>query len=256
MLENRQLEQILNAKLNSSVISDYAPNGLQVEGRCEIRKIITGVTASLPLIEAAIAAGADAILVHHGYFWKSENPCIRGMKGKRIKQLLCHDINLFAYHLPLDIHPELGNNAQLANQIGAVNLQGMEDKLHSIPVIAEFDTPISPTELQLRLIKALNRSVTLCDEFVCESLHKPIKRVGICSGGGQGYIDLAFEKGCDAFISGEISEQTTHSAREQGIYYYACGHHATERDGVKALGEWLAAEYGLTVEFIDIDNPA
>lgn len=256
MLENGQLEQILNAKLNSAAISDYAPNGLQVEGKREIRKIITGVTASLPLIEAAIAKQADAILVHHGYFWKSENPCIRGMKGKRIKALLQNEINLFAYHLPLDIDLTLGNNAQLAKHIGAVNLRGMEDKPNSIPVIAEFDTPISPTELQLRLTKALNRSITLCDEFVCDSLHKPIKTVGICSGGGQGYIDLAFEKGCDAFISGEISEQTTHSAREQGIYYYACGHHATERDGVKALGEWLAAEYGLTVEFIDIDNPA
>lgn len=256
MLTYLQLEHILDEKLNSKAISDYAPNGLQVEGRWEIRKIITGVTASLPLIEQAIARNADAILVHHGYFWKSENPCIRGMKGKRIKQLLVNDINLFGYHLPLDIHPELGNNAQLAKLIGGKNLQGMEDKANSIPMLCELETPISAAELKQKLEKALQRNITLCDEFVADFPHKLIKTVGICSGGGQGYIDLAAEKGCDAFISGEISEQTTHSAREQGIYYFGCGHHATERDGIKALGEWLAKEYQLDVEFIDIDNPA
>ncbi|MDH2998606.1 Nif3-like dinuclear metal center hexameric protein [Pasteurellaceae bacterium LFhippo2] len=256
MLTNLQLEQIINEKLNSLAISDYAPNGLQVEGRKEIRKIITGVTATLPLIEKAIEKNADAILVHHGYFWKSENPCIRGMKGKRIKQLLVNDINLFGYHLPLDIHSELGNNAQLAKNIGAVNFQGLEDKPNSIPAIAEFEQPISAQELKQRLESVLNRNIILCDEFIEDYPHKLIKKVGICSGGGQGYIDLAFEKGCDAFISGEISEQTTHSAREQGIYYFGCGHHATERDGVKSLGEWLAKEYDLDVEFIDIDNPA
>lgn len=255
MLTHFELERILDEKLNSRMITDYAPNGLQVEGRREIRKIITGVTASLPLIEQAIAKNADAILVHHGYFWKSENPCIRGMKGKRIKQLLVNDINLFGYHLPVDIHLELGNNAQLAKHIGATNLRGMEEKPNSIPAIAEFETPISAEELKQRLEKALHRNVILCNEFVWLP-QKAIKTVGICSGGGQGYIDLAYEKGCDAFISGEISEQTTHSSREQGIYYFACGHHATERDGVKALGEWLAENYGLDVEFIDIDNPA
>ncbi|OOH91302.1 Nif3-like dinuclear metal center hexameric protein [Pasteurellaceae bacterium 15-036681] len=256
MITNLQLEQILNEKLNSLAISDYAPNGLQVEGRKKIHKIITGVTATLPLIEKAIEKNADAVLVHHGYFWKSENPCIRGMKGKRIKQLLVNDINLFGYHLPLDIHSELGNNAQLAKNIGAINFQGMEDKPNSIPAVAEFEHPISAQELKQRLEKVLSHPVILCDEFIEDYSHKLIQKVGICSGGGQGYIDLAFEKGCDAFISGEISEQTTHSAREQGIYYFGCGHHATERDGVRALGEWLAKEYELDVEFIDIDNPA
>lgn len=254
-ISNLELEQILDTKLNSQSISDYAPNGLQVEGKKTIQKIITGVTASLPLIEKAIEKKADAILVHHGYFWKSENPCIRGMKGKRIKQLLVNDINLFGYHLPLDIHPELGNNAQLAKHLGVTNLQGLEDNPNSIPMYGELETPISAEELKQRLEKTLQRAVILCNEFVFHP-QKLIKKIGICSGGGQGYIDLAFEKGCDAFISGEISEQTTHSAREQGIYYFACGHHATERDGVKALGEWLAQEYGLEVEFIDIDNPA
>ncbi|WP_373768155.1 Nif3-like dinuclear metal center hexameric protein [Glaesserella sp.] len=255
-MNNLALERILNEKLNADAITDYAPNGLQVEGCRTIRKIITGVTATLPLIEQAIAKNADAVLVHHGYFWKSEDPCIRGMKGKRIKQLLTNDINLYAYHLPLDIHPELGNNAQLAKHIGAVRFQGLEDKPNSVPAVAEFDQPISADELKQRLEKSLQRHVILCDEFVGDFPQKDIKKVGICSGGGQGFIDMAFERGCDAFISGEISEQTTHSAREQGIYYFACGHHASERDGIKALGEWLAAEYGLDVEFIDIDNPA
>lgn len=254
-ITNIELEHILNTKLNSSAINDYAPNGLQVEGKKEIKKIITGVTASLPLIEKAIEKNADAILVHHGYFWKSENPCIRGMKGKRIKQLLVNEINLFGYHLPLDIHPELGNNAQLAKHLGVINLQGLEENQNSIPMCGELETPISAEELKQKLEKTLQRTVILCDEFT-SSPQKLIKKIGICSGGGQGYIDLAFEKGCDAFISGEISEQTTHSAREQGIYYFACGHHATERDGVKILGEWLAQQYGLDVEFIDIDNPA
>lgn len=256
MLTHLQLEQILDEKLNSKAIADYAPNGLQVEGKREIRKIITGVTASLPLIEKAIEKNADAILVHHGYFWKSESPCIRGMKGKRIKALLVNEINLFGYHLPLDIHPELGNNAQLAKQIGAENLQGLEDKPNSIPVYGEFAEPISAEELYQRLANALNRQPTFCGDFHLDFPQKPIKTVAICTGGGQGYIDLAAAKGIDAFITGEISEQTTHSAREQGIYFYACGHHATERDGVKALGEWLAEQYGLSVEFIDIDNPA
>ncbi|WP_373777568.1 Nif3-like dinuclear metal center hexameric protein [Glaesserella sp.] len=256
MLTNLALEHILDEKLNSKAVSDYAPNGLQVEGRQQIRKIITGVTATRPLIEQAIAKQADAIIVHHGYFWKNENPCIRGMKGKRIKQLLINDINLYGYHLPLDMHPELGNNALLAKHIGITSLQGLEDHPNSIPVFGELDTPISAQDLQQRLEKALRRHVILCDEFTDEYPQKLIKRVGICTGGGQGYIDLAYQKGCDAFISGEISEQTTHSAREQGIYYFACGHHATERDGIKALGEWLAQEYGLAVEFIDIDNPA
>ncbi|UQZ26300.1 Nif3-like dinuclear metal center hexameric protein [Actinobacillus pleuropneumoniae] len=255
-LSNLELEQIIDEKLNSKVINDYAPNGLQVEGKVQIQRIITGVTATLPLIEKAIEKNADAILVHHGYFWKSESPCIRGMKGKRIKQLLVNDINLFGYHLPLDIHSELGNNAQLAKKLGVINLQGLEDRPNSIPVYGELETPISAQDLENRIETVLNRKPILCDEFIADYPHKLIRKVGICTGGGQGYIDLAASKGCDAFISGEISEQTTHSAREQGIYYFACGHHATERDGVKALGEWLAKEYGLDVEFINIDNPA
>lgn len=256
-MNNFQLEQILNQKLNSAAISDYAPNGLQVEGKAEIHKIITGVTASQALIDYAIRQQADAILVHHGYFWKSENPCIRGMKGKRIKSLLQHDINLFAYHLPLDIHAELGNNAQLAKLLGIENLQPLESSPNSIPMWGTLPTPLSVEQLAQRIEQQLGRKATLCN--AAELSQNPphlIEKVGICTGGGQGYIDLAAAQGCHAFISGEISEQTTHYAREQQIHYFACGHHATERYGIKVLGEWLAQQYGLQIEFVDIDNPA
>ncbi|MDP8180959.1 Nif3-like dinuclear metal center hexameric protein [Pasteurella atlantica] len=256
MLNNLELEHILNIKLNSQAITDYAPNGLQVEGKSNITKIITGVTATLPLIEEAIKRNADAILVHHGYFWKNEEPCIRGMKGKRIKQLLINDINLYGYHLPVDIHPELGNNTQLAQKLGITQLHGLEDTPYSIPVYGELDTPISANELADKLEKILNRKPTLCGDFTAEYPQKLIKTIGICTGGGQDYIDLAAQKRLDAFISGEISERTYHSACEQGIYYFAAGHHATERDGIKAVGEWLAKEYNLIVEFVDINNPA
>ena len=222
-MNNLELEQLINQKLSSDKINDYAPNGLQVEGKTEIKKIITGVTASQALIDYAISQNADAILVHHGYFWKSENPCIRGMKGKRIKSLLVNDINLYGYHLPLDVHPELGNNAQLAKLLDIENLQPLEKGSVSIPVWGELKEPMTGKD---------------------------------CTGGGQGYIDLAAEQGCDAFITGEVSEQTIHSAREQGLHFFSAGHHATERYGIKALGEWLAKEYGFDVEFKDIDNPA
>ncbi|AAP96273.1 Nif3-like dinuclear metal center hexameric protein [[Haemophilus] ducreyi] len=255
-LTHIELEQIINQKLNSYAIKDFVPNGLQVEGKTNIQRIITGVTASLPLIEQAIAKKADAILVHHGYFWKNESPCIRGMKSKRIKQLLLNDINLFSYHLPLDVHPELGNNAQLAEKLGIVNLQPLENSSNSIPVYGELKQAILSSEFARQIEKTLARKPIFCGDFVEGYPQKAIKTVALCTGGGQNYIDLAANKGIDAFISGEISEQTTHSAREQGIYFFACGHHATERYGVKALGEWLVKNYALEVEFIDIDNPA
>ncbi|MCK3658775.1 Nif3-like dinuclear metal center hexameric protein [Pasteurellaceae bacterium Pebbles2] len=256
-MNNLQLEQLINQKLNSAAIADYAPNGLQVEGKVEVQKIITGVTATQALIDYAGAQKADAILVHHGYFWKSENPCIRGMKANRIKALLVNNINLYGYHLPLDVHAELGNNAQLANLLGIENLQPLEQGANSIPMWGEFRTPISAQDLAERIAQALGKAPITCDvEKFNQNTPRLIRKIGICTGGGQGYIDLAASQGCDAFISGEISEQTTHSAREQGIHYFACGHHATERYGVKALGEWLANEYGFDVEFVDIDNPA
>lgn len=256
MLNNLELESILDTKLNSQSIKDYAPNGLQVEGKTHIQRVITGVTATMHLIEAAIEYNADAIIVHHGYFWKNDPSCIRGMKGKRIKKLLNNDINLYGYHLPLDIHSELGNNTQLANQLGIKHLKGMENTPFSIPVYGELDKPISAQQLAQEIEKTLDRKPTLCDNFTSDYPHKLIKTVGICTGGGQDYIDLAAELGLDAFISGEISERTFHSACEQGIYYFAAGHHATERAGVKALGQWLEKEYNLDVKFVDINNPA
>ncbi len=251
-MNNLELEQLLNQKLNSDKINDYAPNGLQVEGKANVKKIITGVTASQALIDYAALQNADAILVHHGYFWKSENPCIRGMKGKRIKTLLVNDINLYGYHLPLDIHPELGNNAQLAMLLEIENLQPLENSPSSIPVWGTLREPISAADFTARIENVLNRKPLICTE---NGPHL-IRKIGICTGGGQGYIDLAAMHGCDAFITGEVSEQTVHSAREQGIHFFAAGHHATERYGIKALGEWLAKEYGFEVEFKDIDNPA
>ena len=252
IMNNLELERLLNEKLSTDRINDYTPNGLQVEGKAEIKKIITGVTASQALIDYAVAQQADAVLVHHGYFWKSENPCIRGMKGKRIKTLLVNDINLYGYHLPLDVHPELGNNAKLAQLLGIGDLQPLENSATSIPVWGILKDPVTAEEFAQRIEQVLQRKPLICTE---NGPHL-IRKIGICTGGGQGYIDLAAAQGCDAFITGEVSEQTIHSAREQGIHFFAAGHHATERYGIKALGEWLAAEYGLDVEFKDIDNPA
>ncbi|STO64124.1 NIF3-like protein [Haemophilus parahaemolyticus] len=211
MLTNIELEQILDTKLNAKQISDYAPNGLQVEGRKQIQKIVTGVTATLPLIEKAIELNADAILVHHGYFWKSETPCIRGMKGKRIKQLLVNDINLFSYHLPLDVHPELGNNAQLANHLGVRNLMGLEDKPNSIPVYGELETPISAQKMAKRIEKTLNRQPILCDEFIADYPHKLIKTVAICTGGGKATLILQQTKALMLLLQGNLG--TNHTLR-------------------------------------------
>ncbi|EOD56169.1 Nif3-like dinuclear metal center hexameric protein [Aeromonas molluscorum] len=252
MIRRQKLTNILNQLLEPHAIKDYCPNGLQVEGRDEIRKIVTGVTASQALLDAAVAEGADAILVHHGYFWKGESEVVTGMKQRRLKTLLTHDINLFAYHLPLDVHPELGNNAQLAKLLGIKVRRGLEpwDK-KSVAMVGKFDEPLSGQALATRLGERLGRPALHCGE----SGPALIETVAWCTGGGQSYINLAAEQGIDAFISGEASEQTIHTAREMGMHFFAAGHHATERYGVKALGGWLAAEHGLEVIFVDIDNP-
>ncbi|MCC4235571.1 Nif3-like dinuclear metal center hexameric protein [Vibrio anguillarum] len=250
-MDNLKLEALLNQKLNPQLIKDYCPNGLQVEGRTEIKKIVTGVTASQALIEQAIERNADALLVHHGYFWKSEPESIRGMKGHRIRALIRNDINLYAYHLPLDIHPELGNNKLLADLLGIHVDGGLEGHPQSVAMFGHFEQALTADELSQRLEQALQRQPL----HVAPSSNRIIKTVGWCTGGGQDYVDLAAQHGLDAFISGEISERTTYSAREQNIHYFSAGHHATERYGVKALGEWLASEYGFEVEFIDINNP-
>jgi dinuclear metal center YbgI/SA1388 family protein len=251
MMNNFQLEQLLNKELKPQFIKDYCPNGLQVEGKKEVLKIITGVTASQALIDAAIEKNADALLVHHGYFWKGESESIKGMKGNRIRSLIKNDINLLAYHLPLDIHPTLGNNAELARLFSILNVEGLEATPQSIAMKGVFDVALSGEDLALRIDQVLSRKPL----HITPDINKDIKTVAWCSGGGQDYIELAAQQGIDAFISGEVSERTTYIARELGIHYFAAGHHATERYGVKALGEWLAKEQGFDVEFIDIDNP-
>jgi dinuclear metal center YbgI/SA1388 family protein len=251
-MKRDNLEQYLDKLLTPARIKDYAPNGLQIEGKADITKIVTGVTASQALIDKAIEQNADAIIVHHGYFWKNESYVIRGMKHKRIKALLDNDINLFAYHLPLDIHPTLGNNAQLAKLLD-IDVTGpleLGNEL-SVAIQGQLTTNSSGDELALKINERLKRTCL----HIAPPSNKTIKTVAWCTGGGQDYIELAAEQGIDAFISGEVSEKTTHIAQEMDIHFFAAGHHATERYGAKALGEHIANEQGLDVIFIDIDNP-
>ena len=244
------LENALNTLLNKDSIQDYCPNGLQVQGRPDVQKVITGVTASQALINAAIEQNADAILVHHGYFWKGETQTITHMKQARIKALLNHDINLYAYHLPLDVHPELGNNAQLANLLG-INIEGyLPVKPNGVLMHGRLSAPVTANHLGQCIAQQLQKSPVILGDTA-----QHIETVAWCTGGGQGYLETAAQAGIDAFITGEASEQTLHIANEYGVSFFAAGHHATERYGVKALGEYCAATFGLDVQFIDINNP-
>lgn len=250
-MKRTKLVNQLTELLKPFQISDYCPNGLQVEGKEEIKKIVTGVTASQALIDAAIERGADAILVHHGYFWKGEDQCVTGMKKRRIQALLAHDINLLAYHLPLDVHPELGNNAQLGELLGIEYERPLEPwNKNSVAVKGKLKQPMTAGAFAAVIEQKLQRKPLLNIAGDHE-----IKTIAWCTGGGQGFIDLAASQGVDAYLTGEASEQTIHSSNEQQIHFFAAGHHATERYGAKALGEYLAAQYNLEVEFIDIDNP-
>lgn len=236
--------------LAAAKIADYCPNGLQVEGRSRVRRIVSGVTASQALLDAAAADGADVVLVHHGYFWKNENPCVSGMKRRRLKTLLGHDMSLLAYHLPLDVHPEVGNNVQLARLLGLTVEGPLEpDNPRGVALVGHLEAPMSAADFARRVAGALNREPLLVD---CA---RPVRRVGWCTGGGQGYIDQAIAAGVDLYLTGEASEQTFHSARENGVGFIAAGHHATERYGVRALGEYLARHFGIEHQFIDCDNP-
>ncbi len=250
MITRDNLLAYLDKTLTPSQIKDYCPNGLQVEGAESITKIVTGVTASQALVDAAVKAGADALLVHHGYFWKGENQTITSLKRNRIKALLDADINLIAYHLPLDIHPRLGNNAQLAKLFAIENMRGLEA---GNPVSVAVQGELSQTQTVAQLAQTIEQQLGRKPSVEGDA-GKELKTVAWCSGGGQNYIELAGELGIDAFISGEVSEQTVHLAREYDIAFFSVGHHASERYGVKALGEHLSNELGLDVEFIDIDN--
>ena len=249
-----EFELLLNQTLSPNRFKDYAPNGLQVEGKKEINRVVTGVTACQALIDAAIEHKADAIFVHHGYFWKNETPQIVGMKYRRISALIKHDINLYGYHLPLDAHPVLGNNAGLADAIGLLNRTGLQSGVaieESIGVVGELKEPVSVSVFRAMVEKAVEREVL----FECVGDRK-IHRVALCTGGAQGYIEQAVDAGADVYITGEVSEQTIHIAREMGIHFIAAGHHATERFGVKSMAAFLSEECGLDAVFIDIDNPA
>ncbi|PVZ16094.1 MULTISPECIES: Nif3-like dinuclear metal center hexameric protein [unclassified Pseudomonas] len=244
------LVQEADRYLNAASIQDYCPNGLQVEGRPQVMRIVSGVTASQALVDAAIEARADLLLVHHGYFWKGENPCITGMKQRRLKALLRHDISLLAYHLPLDVHPEVGNNAQLALHLG-IEVEGPLDPANPrvVGLAGALPEPVSAQEFAARVERVLGRAPLLVEG------KRAVQRIGWCSGGGQGYIDQAIAAGVDLYLTGEASEQTYHSARENGVSFIAAGHHATERYGVQALGEYLARRFAVEHVFIDCPNP-
>ena len=247
----KALLEYTNDLLSIDQFRDYAPNGLQVEGRDEVNILVSGVTASLDLVEQAIAVKADAILVHHGYFWKGEDPCITGMKRRRLARLLESGTSLLAYHLPLDAHPGLGNNAGLARVLG-LKADGSfgDDGGMQLGQSGLLEKPMSGAALAQHIRQRLGR-----EPLHIAGSHDVISRVGWCTGAAQSYIEAAVEQGLDAFISGEISEQTVHIARECGIQYYAAGHHATELFGVQALGEHLAARFDLNHRYIDIENP-
>lgn len=248
-IDRNDMDHYLRELMQTERFSDYCPNGLQVEGAPTMRHIVSGVTASLALIEAAQAQGADTLLVHHGYFWRGEDTCIVGQKQRRIKALLAANINLFAFHLPLDAHPELGNNAQLALKLGLVTerLCGEKDLVH----VGHAQDMRTVGDLISRATTALQRAPLLIGDP-----NMLLSTVAWCTGAAQSSIEAAHAAGASVYISGEISEPTAHFAREMGIAYLACGHHATERYGVQALGAHLAAHFGVKHQFIDIDNPA
>ncbi|MBC6414146.1 MAG: Nif3-like dinuclear metal center hexameric protein [Chromatiales bacterium] len=229
---------------------DYSPNGLQVESQRPIRLLISGVTASQALIDAAIAEDGDAILVHHGYFWRNEEPTISGMKARRLRTLLSSGVGLLAYHIPLDAHDVVGNNVQLAKHLG-ISLQGCFGDYNGVP-LARYGT-IAPCDAD-KFADKIERVLSRPPQLIAGG-RATIETVGLCTGAAQDCIEEAVRLGLDAYISGEISERTVHIAREEGIHYYAAGHHATERYGVQALGEHLAEHFDITHRYIEIDNP-
>ncbi len=246
-MDRNELAGYLDALLECGRFRDYCPNGLQVEGRGEIRRIVCGVTASLDLLEAALGTDADAVLVHHGWFWRGEDGRVTGIRRARLKTLLENDISLFAYHLPLDAHAEFGNNAQLGRLMGWTAEGRFAEQDLAFLGRAEG----TAGEVAERLALKLGRRPLLAGDAA-----RPVRRIAWCSGGAQGYFEQAIAAGADLYVSGEISEQTVHLARESGVPYLAAGHHATERYGVQALGAHLAERFGLECRYVELDNPA
>lgn len=247
MAELKDVEACLQALLHPEAFRDYGPNGLQVEGARPVRKLVSGVTASLAFIDAAIEAGADALLVHHGLFWRGQDGRLTGWLGARVKRLMAADVSLFAYHLPLDAHAELGNNAQLGRRLGlAADARFGEQDLGFVGAATG-----TVDELSARIADVLGREPVLA-----RGDGRPLRRVAWCTGGAQGYFESAIAAGADAFVTGEISEPQAHLARETGVAFLACGHHATERYGAPAVAAHVAAQLGLEHAFIEVDNPA
>ncbi|MBF2754834.1 MAG: Nif3-like dinuclear metal center hexameric protein [Gammaproteobacteria bacterium AqS3] len=240
----------LDELLKPGRFRDYAPNGLQVEGRDSVGLLVTGVTASLEFIRRAAEAGADAVLVHHGWFWQNEPRVLTGPAGARVRLLMRHDISLLGYHLPLDAHPELGNNAQLGRVLGWRTTGPLEDGENPLGCTGELPDPLDISALADHIAEALGR-----EPLVVGSGPERVRTVGWCTGAAQGWLGHAVARGCDAFLTGEISEQHYHAAHEAGIHFIAAGHHATERYGVQAVGERLAAQLGLRHRFIEVANP-
>ena len=248
----QQLLDACNGLLQPERFKDYGPNGLQVEGRDTIRHIVSGVTASRALIDAAIDAKADAIFVHHGLFWRGQDGTVTGWMRQRLQRLLAHDINLLAYHLPLDAHPQWGNNAQLGQRLGLQAEQSFGEQALGLLGSSISGSPWPDTT-------ALAQHVQTCLQrtpVVVAGDGRPLRRMAWCTGGAQAYFEAAIAAGADAFITGEISEPQAHLARETGVAFLACGHHATERYGAPATAAQVASQLGLTHQFIDIDNPA
>lgn len=248
MADRKEVESYLSELLSPDLFKDYGPNGLQVEGRRQVHRLVSGVTASLALIDAAIDEGADTILVHHGLFWRGQDGRITGWMKARLARLLAHEVNLFAFHLPLDAHAELGNNAQLGLRLGVAADQHFGDQ--SLGFVG--DCPDRSVEaLATRVEATLGRApLQLAGDG------RELRRMAWCTGGAQGYFESAVAAGADVFLTGEISEPQAHLARETGVAFLACGHHATERYGAQAVGAHLAARFGLAHRFIDLPNPA
>jgi len=248
-IATRELCAWLDATLNAASFADYCPNGLQVEGKTTVSHIIAGVTASQALINVASERGADAILVHHGWFWKGEDPRVLGTRKKRLASLLANDLNLIAYHLPLDAHPRLGNNAQLARMLG---LTPRADTTGANGLVWLGNMPGATTlgEVATQVERALGRVPQVIGDG-----GMPANRLAWCTGAAQSMLESAIDAGAQVFITGEISEQTVHLARESAVGFICAGHHATERYGVQALGSAIEKEFGLRVDFVDIDNP-
>lgn len=248
-LTRQELRAALDALLQPSAFRDYAPNGLQVEGGEAIARVVTGVSANQALLDAAIEWNADAIVVHHGWFWKNEPREVTGIRARRLGTLLANGVSLFAYHLPLDAHPEVGNNAQLLRGVGL-------EPTGTFP-LGEFDGLYADVAPAVHVDELVLRIGSACGQPPTAFLHGPdrVRRVAVCTGGGAGFFEAAVGAGADLYLTGEPAERSAAEARELGAHFVAAGHHATERFGPRAIGDWIADRFPVEVRFVDVPNP-